>query len=252
VIPADQSLQGLAPEARRRGGAAAGKRPVTAVVFDYFGTLTPATPSHVWDEHAARSAAPLGLAPAVWRAALDGSFGERVTGRLGDLPATLRVLAGRTGIEPSVEAIGAACAARRAAQRELFVLRPGAMGVLAELRARGLRLGVLSDCTVELAEAWPGLPVCAAVDARVLSCEAGRRKPDPELFLMSARELRVAPEDCLYVGDGAGGELHGASLTGMRAVLLRAADRDGQPGRPHDAGWAGQVVPSLAAIIELV
>jgi hypothetical protein len=30
----------------------------TAVIFDFFGTLTPSTPTDVWDDHAARSAAP--------------------------------------------------------------------------------------------------------------------------------------------------------------------------------------------------
>lgn len=30
----------------------------TAVVFDFFGTLTPSTPTNVWEDHAGRSAAP--------------------------------------------------------------------------------------------------------------------------------------------------------------------------------------------------
>lgn len=34
--------------------------PSSVVIFDFFGTLTPSTPARVWDEHAARSAAPLG------------------------------------------------------------------------------------------------------------------------------------------------------------------------------------------------
>lgn len=232
--------------------------PIAAVIFDYFGTLTPATAPHVWDEHTARSAAPLGLTPPAWRAVLDASFGERVTGRLGDLRATFRVLASRSGLDPSDEAIEAACAARRAAQRELFVLRPSALAVLAVLRSRGLRLGVLSDCTVELAEAWPELPVRAAVDARVLSCEAGRRKPDPELFGQIARELGVAQPDCLYVGDGGGNELSGASRCGMRAVLLRAEDWAGHPGRAdhpgsaREIGWAGPAVSSLQDVPALL
>jgi len=226
--------------------------PVTAVVFDFFGTLTPGTPEHVWAEHTARSAAPLGVDPAAWRSALDGSWPERVIGALGDLPATFRVLAARAGAQPDEAAIAAACAARMAAQRELFVFRDGALDVLAAVRAAGLRVGVLSDCTVELAQAWAELPVAGLVDARVLSCEAGRRKPDPELFRMIAGLLGADPADCLYVGDGGGRELTGASGCGMRAVLLRERDWAGSAAHDREDGWAGPWVPSLAAVLPLL
>lgn len=241
-------LDGVGEPATQRGAGRGG----AAVIFDFFGTLTRGTPERVWDEHAARSAAPLGIAARAWRLALDTSFPERVTGRLGDLPATFRELARRCGLDPGEDAIAAACAARMAAQRELFALRDGAVDVLAELRGRGLRLGVLSDCTVELADTWPHLPVSALVDARVLSCDAGRRKPDPELFQLIARDLGVPPRDCLYVGDGGGSELSGASRCGMRAVMLRAADWDDHVTHAREDGWAGLAVPSLAAVLALV
>lgn len=221
---------------------------VGAVVFDFFGTLTPGTPSHVWDEHAARSAAPLGIPVRTWRAALDASFPERATGVLGDLAATYRTLALRCGVEPDDEALAAACAARSASQGELFVLRDGAAAMLAELRARGLRLGVLSDCTRELADSWPRLPVAGLVDARVLSCEEGRRKPDPELFLRIARQLGVPPRSCVYVGDGGGSELTGASACGMRAYMLRAADWDDNDAWSREDGWPGPFLASLADV----
>src|SRR5215467_12588774 len=104
--------------------------PVAAVVFDFFGTLTPSTPEHVWAEHARRSAGPLGIAIPAWRRALDGSFAERVTGVLGDLPATFRELARRCGVEPAEDVLAEACAARLSAQRELFTLRSDALAVL--------------------------------------------------------------------------------------------------------------------------
>lgn len=226
--------------------------PATAVVFDFFGTLTPSTPAGVWDEHAARSAAPLGIPARTWRTALDTSFPERATGSLGDLAATYRTLALRCGVEPSEAALAAACAARSAAQGELFVLREGAAATLTELRARGLRLGVLSDCTAELAGAWSQLPVAELVDARVLSCEEGRRKPDPELFLLIARQLGVAPQDCLYVGDGGGSELTGASRCGMQAFMLRAADWADNDAHAREDDWPGPFVSALADVPALV
>jgi putative hydrolase of the HAD superfamily len=223
-----------------------------AVIFDFFGTLTPSTPTSVWDDHAARSAARLGIPARAWRAVLDASFPERATGSLGDLTATFRTLALRIGADPGEEALAAACAARMAAQRELFELRADAVPVLAKLRARGLRLGVLSDCTPELAETWPQLALAEMVDARVLSCEEGRRKPDPELFRRIADRLHVDPHDCLYVGDGGGGELTGASRCGMQAFMLRAADWADNDAYAREDNWAGPALLSLTDVLTLV
>jgi putative hydrolase of the HAD superfamily len=224
----------------------------TAVIFDFFGTLTPSTPAHVWDEHAARIAAPLGIPAATLRAAMDASWAERATGLLGDLTATFRTLARRCGTDPSDQALNAACDARRQLQRELFGLRPDAVGVLTTLRAEGWVLGVLSDCTVELAQAWPDLPLASLVHARVLSCDERRRKPDPELFRLIARKLETAPGGCVYIGDGGGNELTGASGCGMRAYMLRASDWAENDAHEREDDWPGPVIPSLTAVLPLV
>jgi putative hydrolase of the HAD superfamily len=223
-----------------------------AVVFDFFATLTPGTPEAVWQDHTARSAAPLGLDVDTWRRALDESWSERATGSLGDLPATFRELARRHGAEPDDDALAAACAARQAAQAELFVFRPDALAVLAGVRGRGLKVGVLSDCTVELADSWLVLPVAPLVDARVLSCESGRSKPDPVLFTTIAGALGVAPERCLYVGDGGGRELSGASACGMHAVMLRGDDWYTNAAHAREDDWAGPWIPSLSAVLPLL
>jgi putative hydrolase of the HAD superfamily len=206
----------------------------------------------VWDIYTARSAAPLGISPQAWRRTLDASYYERATGALGDLPATFRELARRNGVEPSDDALAAAVAARLESQRELLTLRPDAIDVLTRVRAVGLRVGVLSDCTIELAQNWDELPLAPLVDARVLSCEQGRRKPDPELFLLIASLLAVAPEDCLYVGDGGGNELTGASGCGMRAVLLRADDWHTSTAHDREVGWQGEAVSTLSQVLTLL
>ncbi|MFJ8039275.1 HAD family hydrolase [Kitasatospora sp. NPDC096147] len=220
--------------------------PFSAVIFDFFGTLTPSTPTEIWDEHAARSAAPLGIPVRQWRRALDASFPERAVGALGDLPRTIRTLAGRCGVDPDDEALAAATAARLACQRELFTLREDALDTLERLRRDGLRIGVLSDCTVELAETWPTLPLAPLVDAVVLSCEEGRRKPDPELFRKVARDLGVPAGECLYVGDGGGDELSGATARGMTAVMLRAADWAVNDAHAREDSWPGPFFPALS------
>ncbi|AUG81467.1 haloacid dehalogenase [Kitasatospora sp. MMS16-BH015] len=223
--------------------------PFSAVIFDFFGTLTPSTPTGLWDTHAARSAAPLGIPTQQWRRALDESFPERAVGALGDLPRTFRTLARRCGVDPDEEALAAATAARLACQRELFVFRDDALDTLERLRHDGLRIGVLSDCTIELAETWPTLPIAPLVDAVVLSCQERRRKPDPELFRRIARALDTRADDCLYVGDGGGDELSGATAQGMTAVMLRAGDWAINDAHAREDGWPGPFFSTLSQVV---
>ncbi|MFZ0186687.1 MAG: HAD family hydrolase [Streptosporangiaceae bacterium] len=223
-----------------------------AVVFDFFGTLTPDTPSHVWDAHAARSASPLGISPTVWRAALDSSFHERLIGTLGDLPQTFRTLARRCGVEPDEMALAAACAARTDAQRELFVLREDALPTLRQLRAKGLRVGVLSNCTIELVDAWPSLPLASLVEMAVFSCMEGRRKPDPILYKAAAQRLGVEASSCLYISDGDGRELAEASVCNMTAVMLRSAERVDRDVRREKNEWPGRLIESLSVVPKLL
>ncbi|MGG7575135.1 HAD family hydrolase [Streptomyces sirii] len=78
---------------------------------------------------------------------------------------------------------------------------PDAAEVLAELRRRGVRVGVLSNI------GWDLRPVLRAhgleryVDGCVLSFEQGIQKPDPRLFALACRELGLAPSAVLMVGD---------------------------------------------------
>src|SRR4051794_15454414 len=98
---------------------------------------------------------------------LSESFPERAVGATGDLPTTVRRLAGRLGLDPTDGVVARACTARREAQWRLFAPRPDALDTLRALRARGLRLGLLSECTLELAEAWPRLPYAELIEQAV-------------------------------------------------------------------------------------
>jgi putative hydrolase of the HAD superfamily len=216
----------------------------SAVVFDFFGTLTPVSPDRVWAANARRLAAALGVPADALLTALDESFPERITGALGDIRHTLQVLASRLGARLSDDQLTEASLVRREVQESMFVLRPEALPVIRQLRAAGLKIGVLSDCTSELPDAWDRLPLAGLVDAPVFSCIEGMRKPDPRLFRTVAANLRSEPAECLYVGDGGGRELTGASDVGMRAVLL--AGQDWLAHRSTEVGWTGPRIGSLA------
>jgi putative hydrolase of the HAD superfamily len=163
----------------------------------------------------------------------------------------MQTLAARLGVVLSDAQLDAAAGLRRAVQESMFTLRPEALPVITSLRERGLRIGLVSDCTTELPDAWAGMPLAAVVDAPVFSCLEHTRKPDPRLFLKVAAELSAEPSRCLYIGDGGGNELTGASAVGMRAVLLAGPDWERYRVvdiRHPDAGWPGTRISSLTEL----
>jgi len=230
-------------------GTSVSARAFSAVVIDFFGTLTKSASDEVWFQAAAASAAPLGLPAERWRQALDASFAERATGALGDLPDTFRELARRCGTEPSAAALAESCDARVKAQHGLFVFRDDALAAVQALKKQGLRVGLLSDCTPELPVAWPHFAVAPYFDTAVFSCQEGLKKPNPAFFHLVCERLGVTPGDCLYVGDGGSRELTGAAAVGMTPLMLRAEDWNGNSAHDREDDWPG---PEIASFTELV
>jgi putative hydrolase of the HAD superfamily len=224
----------------------AGRR---AVVFDFYGTLTPVSPPSVWAANASGLARVMGVPAAALSRLLDQTFGERITGELGDVPQTMRTLASRLGVQLTDQQAAEASRIRREVQETMFRLRPETLPVISELRGRGLGIGLVSDCTSELPDAWHRLPLDGVVDAPVFSCVERMRKPDPRLFRKVAAGLRADPEYCLYVGDGGGNELSGATAIGMRAVLLAGPDWQQYRDHNRETGWAGARISSLTELL---
>jgi putative hydrolase of the HAD superfamily len=214
-----------------------------------YGTLTPNWPQAYWDEQKRGSAAGIGIPADAWIAALDGSWHERVSGLFGGLFETFRTVAGLAGHSPTDEQVALAVEQRCAAYRDTQQFRPDALETLRALRAAGLKIALVSDCTGELPAVWEATALAELFDTAVFSCVEGTRKPDPVLFRAAAQRLGVRPGQCLYVGDGGGDELHGSAAVGMLPVLLAAPDWVGShaQGRRADA-WTGLRAEALSEI----
>ncbi len=133
-------------------------------------------------------------------------------------------------------------------------LRPEVPETLARLRARGLRLALISNVMargqVGRCLASYGLEGC--FDPVLASSVYGWRKPSPRIFLEAARLLGLPPEACAYVGDTISRDVAGARRAGyglaiqIRSFLTDKADGDGDTERP-DA-----VVESLLQVVDVV
>ncbi len=110
----------------------------------------------------------------------------------------------------------------------LAPLRLGAVETLSALKARGLRVGALSN-TIQPARYltanlhhW-GLD--GLFDARVYSSEVGVAKPHPQIFRVALEQLGVKANEAVYVGDRIVPDVSGAHGVGMKAVLIEVAHR---------------------------
>ena len=225
-------------------------------MFDLFGTLTvdqTSTERHRLQEPAAKA---LGVPLDAFQRVLRSSFTERATGAWGGAAESLRKVARQLGSDPSEDALVAAVALRQSAERQLARPRDGVIDLLVELRTVNVPVGVLSDCTAELAGIWDQLPYAELVDAAVFSVSVGVRKPDPAMYDEVVRCLCVEAERIHYVGDGGSSELSGARRAGMHPVLLResldepAATRELRYDAETD--WDGDHVPDIPELRRLL
>lgn len=94
----------------------------------------------------------------------------------------------------------------------------GAADALAALRARTLRLAVVSNFDHRLPRLLVSLGLGAAVDHIVLPLDAGATKPDPAIFALALRRLDVTAQEALFVGDDLLEDVEGARAAGLRAI----------------------------------
>ncbi|KAK2617013.1 hypothetical protein QQS21_000104 [Conoideocrella luteorostrata] len=102
---------------------------------------------------------------------------------------------------------------------------PGTGDVLQQLKTKGYRLGVLTNCSKKLgniaaqraAKAVPGGDSQNVFDAVVTAEESGFYKPRPEAYQAILKAMGVEAKDALFVA-GSAGDVQGAADAGMKVV----------------------------------
>lgn len=228
---------------------------IDAVIFDWGGTLTPWYHiDHRQGWRAYASALHAGDAELVEQvaAALHAAEAARWVAAREDLRAfrTEQVLA-----DAGVPWHEAGIAAYREYWRPYTGTDPQAGPLLAALRLRGLRLGVLSSTP------WPAQwhreilhrdGVFDVLHGAVWSSSLDWTKPHAEAFGAAMAAVSVAdPRRCVYVGDRLYDDIYGAAMLGMRTIFLPHS------GIPEDhllpvPTTPDAVVQTLAEVLDVV
>jgi putative hydrolase of the HAD superfamily len=125
---------------------------------------------------------------------------------------------------------------------------PGAEALLTDLRAAGLRLGLISNWSARLPRLLEGLGLTRRVDFTLCSAIEGVEKPAPELFRAALERAGVAPDEALHCGDHPVNDVRGARAVGLRACLVDHHDRL-PAGSEGDAGRVGSLVELRSYIL---
>jgi putative hydrolase of the HAD superfamily len=199
---------------------------VTAVIFDWGGTLTPwhsIDHEALWREVCApHFPGPDGVSVAAAILAAENAFWREC--ETAQRSATLDHVFARAGVT-----------AHEALLDTYFRLwephtytDPEVVPLLRELRGRGIRVGVLSNTM------WPRVlhervflrdEVLELIDGAVYSSEIPWTKPHPEAFRAAMAAIGATdPASCVFVGDRPRDDIFGAKSLGMRAVLIPNSD----------------------------
>ena len=189
--------------------------PIQAVIFDMYETLITQFCSPLY--YGTEIARDLGLSPAEFLPGWRATEEARATGKL-TFEETMGRLMKAHGIY-TPEAHRQVVEKRIAIQADCFRhLHHGILPMLSRLKAQGIRIGLITNCFSEEAKLIRESALYEYFDAPCLSWEEGVRKPDPAIYRTCLRRLGIAPEECLYVGDGGSFELETARNLGMQAV----------------------------------
>jgi HAD superfamily hydrolase (TIGR01509 family) len=193
---------------------------------------------------------PLAVAALVADLIESSRFGDEARALSTETPATIAAAdvliatsLARQGLSADVQTISGIRRAMALPVADRMKPLPGAIELLSEIRALGLRTIIASNTYWRDAESyWDDfrlLGMASYIDAIVTSVDAGHLKPHPAVFEMAMRVAGSAPERCVFIGNREENDIEPALALGMRTILVYPDDPKPASSRAH------AVVPDL-------
>jgi len=223
-----------------------------AIIFDLFGTLVDDFGSSVGQMHhemAAALAVPYEQFMQVW-----GQTAKmRIIGAFETVEANIKYVCDTIKISPTAEQLEKAVEIRMKYIRQALQPRPDAISTVSELKNKGYRIGLLSNCSIEIPILWQETAFADLFDTTIFSSRERLKKPDARIFNLACDRLGTMPACCLYIADGEDHELKAAASVGLHPVLIRTSLQKNR-GELHQEAreWQGPSIDSLKDVLQLV
>jgi putative hydrolase of the HAD superfamily len=229
----------------------------SAVIFDLFGTLVPDIAGPPYEKVAAQMAEVL-LVPS--KGFIEMWFGlvyERNIGVFETIEDNIVHICKKLKVNVSEEQVSEATGIRyEYVKWAMTSPRKYSIETITELRNRGIRIGLLSDCSPSEVDIWPITPFSDYFDTTIFSSVVKLKKPDIRIFQLAAKKLHVKANECIYVGNGGSNEIAGSYESGMFPVLI-LPDDDTRPDLYPDvevidyAGKNGKIIRNHSDIVDM-
>ena len=101
---------------------------------------------------------------------------------------------------------------------------PGARALLTALRARRVRIGIVSNFDHRLLVLLDGLQLSPFFDVVIRPADAQAAKPDPQIFTVALSHLGVPAAEAVHVGDHPEHDVAAARAAGLHAIHVTSPD----------------------------
>jgi putative hydrolase of the HAD superfamily len=109
-------------------------------------------------------------------------------------------------------------------KRALLTVDNNILMTLGKIRARGIKLGIISNADIIDIKYWKDSPLSELFDLALFSCNVGMVKPEAEIYQLAMKKLDVMPVESIFIGDGASNELYGAKSVGLKTIFTEYLD----------------------------
>src|SRR4029453_15257966 len=195
-----------------------------AIIFDLFGTLVDDFGFSVGQMHQ-EMAAPLAVPYEQFMALWGQTAKMRIIGAFETVEANIKYVCDTIKVSPTAEQLEKAVEFRRKYIGQALRPRPDGISTVNELKNKGHKIGLLSNCSIEIPILWQETAFAELFDTTIFSSREGIKKPDARIFILACERLGTMPGSCLYIADGEDHELKAAASVGLYPVLIRTSSQ---------------------------
>jgi putative hydrolase of the HAD superfamily len=149
------------------------------------------------------------------------------------------------GVEPRPDLVGTLVDRDRELLLRSARLYDDALPFLRDIRARGIKIAIVSNCSENTRDLLESNGVAELADTLVLSCEVGAEKPAAEIFAHALDQLGVPADRTVFVDDQPS-YCAGATALGITAVQIARGELDGKV--PAPGTTVVRSLPEVAAM----
>lgn len=137
---------------------------------------------------------------------------------------------GGLGVDPGLSEEVVAASERLLVSTELFEPFEDAVPFLREVRARGVRIAVVSNWDASLPAVLAAHGLRDLVDDVFASLVVGAEKPDPTMIRLAMASAKAPPDETLHVGDDPVDDLGAAANAEVQGILVAREGSSPPPG----------------------